>query len=42
MNEQTVVEYTRQLETCLNEHEDSCTKGFTDKSAIAEHEDHPM
>ena len=26
-----------QLETCLKEHKDACIKGFTDKSAIAEH-----
>ena len=33
------------LEWRLNEHKDTCTKGFTDKSAIAEHtwmEDHPI
>ena len=28
---------TSQLETCLKEHKDACIKGFTDKSAIAEH-----
>ena len=35
----------RQLETRLKEHTDACIKGFTDKSAIAEHawtEDHPI
>ena len=33
------------LETHLKEHKDACIKGFTDKSAIAEHmwtEDHPI
>ena len=36
---------TRRLETRLKEHKDACIKGFTDKSAIAEHawtEDHPI
>ena len=27
----------RRLETHLKEHKDACIKGFTDKSAIAEH-----
>ena len=38
-------ETTRQLETRLKGHKDACIKGFTDKSAIAEHartEDHPI
>ena len=38
-------ETTRRLETRLKEHNDICIKGFTDKSAIAEHawtEDHPI
>ena len=38
-------ETTRRLETRLKEHKDACIKGFTDKSAIAEHawtEDHPI
>ena len=35
----------RRLETHLKEHKDACIKGFTDKSAIAEHaqmEDYPI
>ena len=39
-------ETTRRLGTRLKEHKDVCIKGFTDKSAIAEHawtpEDHPI
>ena len=38
-------ETTRRLGTRLKEHKDACIKGFTDKSAIAEHawtEDHPI
>ena len=38
-------ETRRRLETRLKEHKDACIKGFTDKSAIAEHawmEDHPI
>ena len=36
---------TRRLETRLKEHKDTCIKGFTDKSAIAEYawnEDDPI
>ena len=35
-------ETTHQLETRLKEHKDACIKGFTDKSAIAWMEDHPI
>ena len=40
-----ISETTRRLETRLKEHKDAYIKGFTDKSAIAEHawtEDHPI
>ena len=40
-----ISETTRQLETRLKELKDMCIKGFTDKSAVAEHvwtEDHPI
>ena len=40
-----ISETTHRLGTRLKEHKDMCIKGFTDKSAIAEHawtEDHPI
>ena len=33
-----ISEITRRLETYLKKHKGVCIKGFTDKSAIAEHE----
>ena len=40
-----ISETKRRVDTRLKEHKDACIKGFTDKSAIAEHaltEDHPI